>query len=274
MIQYKQNLSIGGIKMENSYLRNEAERLLKGRYAEALLMFLMVFALTFTAGFIAEMFAPVYEINEVTFVRTLIDPGTPSLYFIFSIISSILGVFTAYITQKYYIEVTEERVVDKVEIFKDGFRDQPVRTLVASILVSIFTFLWFLLFIIPGIIKGYAYSMWLYLLAQDPSLTASDAINESKELTKGFKMRIFMMDLYYILLYFAVMMIMVILFGFGTLDLVIFGIVISIFSILFIVFILPRYMTSRTLLFNEIYYGGSIQAPKAMPESPELEGLV
>lgn len=260
--------------MENSYLRNEAERLLKGRYGEALLMFLMVFALTFTAGFIAEIFAPVYEINEVTFVRTLIDPGTPSLYFIFSIISSILGVFTAFITQKYYIEVTEERAVEKFEIFKDGFRDQPVRTLVASLLVSIFTLLWLLLLIIPGIIKGYAYSMWLYLLAQDPSLTASDAINESKELTKGFKFRIFMMDLYYVLLYIAVMIVVVILFGFGTLNPFVFGIVISVFSILFIVFILPRYMTSRTLLFNEIYYGGSIQAPKAMPESPELDGLV
>ena len=46
----------------------------------------------------------------------------------------------------------------------------------AGVLVGIFTFLWTMLFIIPGIIKALSYSMTYYILADHPDLRPSDAL--------------------------------------------------------------------------------------------------
>ena len=43
---------------------------------------------------------------------------------------------------------------------------------------DLFTFLWTLLFIIPGIIKGYEYMMIPYLLAENPDMSRQDAFAE------------------------------------------------------------------------------------------------
>lgn len=47
---------------------------------------------------------------------------------------------------------------------------------------DLFTFLWTLLFIIPGIIKGYEYMMIPYLLAENPDMSRQDAFAESKRM--------------------------------------------------------------------------------------------
>ncbi|MDM8276047.1 DUF975 family protein [Lactobacillus gallinarum] len=71
--------------------------------------------------------------------------------------------------------------------------------LINFVLVSIFTFLWTWLLIIPGIIKAYSYSMTPYIVkdmvASDKQVGATDGINASKELMKGHKMALFIFDL-------------------------------------------------------------------------------
>lgn len=67
-----------------------------------------------------------------------------------------------------------------------------------SLMVGVFTFLWGLLLWIPGIIKAISYSMSFFVLADDPELTASQALNISKEITKGHKMEIFVLGLSFI----------------------------------------------------------------------------
>ena len=62
-------------------------------------------------------------------------------------------------------------------------------------LVGLFTFLWSLLFIIPGIVKAYSYSMSLYILAENKEKPALECINESKSMTNGHKMDLFVLDL-------------------------------------------------------------------------------
>lgn len=58
--------------------------------------------------------------------------------------------------------------------------------------------LWSLLFIIPGIIKSYSYAMTPYILAENPQLTASQAIRKSTELMDGHKAELFYLDLSFI----------------------------------------------------------------------------
>ena len=71
--------------------------------------------------------------------------------------------------------------------------------LINFVLVSIFTFLWTWLLIIPGIIKAYSYSMTPYIVkdmvASGKQVSATYGINASKELMKGHKMALFIFDL-------------------------------------------------------------------------------
>ena len=71
--------------------------------------------------------------------------------------------------------------------------------LLLEILISVFTFLWSLLLIVPGIIKGLSYSMAPYILAEkEYYISSSDAIKESMEMMEGHKMDLFVLSLSFI----------------------------------------------------------------------------
>ncbi|MCL2546619.1 MAG: DUF975 family protein [Oscillospiraceae bacterium] len=67
-----------------------------------------------------------------------------------------------------------------------------------SVITQFFVFLWSLLFFIPGIIKAIAYSMAPYILAENPDMTAREALNKSKEITQGHKGELFVLALSFI----------------------------------------------------------------------------
>ena len=71
-------------------------------------------------------------------------------------------------------------------------------TAVASLLQGLYVFLWSLLFIIPGIIAGYSYAMTSYILAENPELTASEAIEQSKQMMSGNRFRLFCLQFSFI----------------------------------------------------------------------------
>lgn len=62
----------------------------------------------------------------------------------------------------------------------------------------LWVFLWTLLFIIPGIIKSYSYCMSFYILADHPEITVREALNESKRMTQGHKLDLFILQLSFI----------------------------------------------------------------------------
>ena len=64
--------------------------------------------------------------------------------------------------------------------------------------VGLFTFLWSLLFFIPGIVKSYSYSMAMYVLADNPGKPALECIKESQRMTNGHKMDLFVLQLSFI----------------------------------------------------------------------------
>lgn len=67
-----------------------------------------------------------------------------------------------------------------------------------SLLTAVFTFLWTLLFIIPGIIKHYSYGMTFYISKDHPELSADECIEESMKMMYGHKMKLFLLDLSFI----------------------------------------------------------------------------
>ena len=67
-----------------------------------------------------------------------------------------------------------------------------------TFLTGFFVMLWSLLFLIPGIVKTFAYSMAPYILAENPEMKAREALRESKRITKGAKMNLFVLQLSFI----------------------------------------------------------------------------
>ncbi|MBO7217282.1 MAG: DUF975 family protein [Clostridia bacterium] len=67
-----------------------------------------------------------------------------------------------------------------------------------TFLVGLFTFLWSLLFVSPGIIKSFSYSMSTYILAENKGKPALECIKESKAMTEGHKMDLFVLSLSFI----------------------------------------------------------------------------
>lgn len=57
--------------------------------------------------------------------------------------------------------------------------------------IMIFTFLWALLLVVPGIIKSYSYSMSAFILSEHPDMSAKDAMEASKRMMNGNKWRLF-----------------------------------------------------------------------------------
>lgn len=65
-------------------------------------------------------------------------------------------------------------------------------------LVTLFTFLWGLLLIVPGIIKSYAYAMAAYIAEDEPETAPMETLRKSEQLMKGHKLDLFILDLTFI----------------------------------------------------------------------------
>lgn len=85
-----------------------------------------------------------------------------------------------------------------LENLLDGFGLLP-RLLLVMILQYLFIFLWSMLFVIPGMIAAYRYSLSIYVMIDHPEYSAMDCIRESKRLTQGYKGQLFMLDLSFLL---------------------------------------------------------------------------
>jgi uncharacterized membrane protein len=82
----------------------------------------------------------------------------------------------------------------KLEQIFQGFKNFGT-ALGAYVLTSLFIFLWTLLLIIPGIIAAISYSMTFYILADDNSIGAMDAMDKSKKMMDGYKWKSFCLGL-------------------------------------------------------------------------------
>ena len=90
------------------------------------------------------------------------------------------------------------RSYDRPADFKDlicGFKNNYIKNVGTLILKDIFTILWTLLFIVPGIIKAYEYRMIPYLIAENPDMSYKEAFARSKDMMMGNKWEAFVLDL-------------------------------------------------------------------------------
>lgn len=136
----------------------------------------------------------------ILFLITLIIGAISTLVSIIPVAGSIALIivapaFTLSVTRVYLLLI---RGIDPEA--KDAFSglDDFWSAFKVSLLVGLYTYLWSLLFIIPGIIKGISYSMSMYILAEDKGKSARACIEESKAMTEGHKMELFTLSLSFI----------------------------------------------------------------------------
>lgn len=95
------------------------------------------------------------------------------------------------------LKTYRNQFADIGEMFTDGFSDYW-RNVGGVLWMYLFTFLWTLLFIIPGIIKALSYFMTPYILADSRNVSPTQALKLSMRMTRGYKGKIFVMFLSFI----------------------------------------------------------------------------
>lgn len=84
-----------------------------------------------------------------------------------------------------------------LELIFKGF-EEFIRALSAYLYIFVFTILWLLLLIIPGIVAAISYSMTYFIMVDDKEIDAMSAIDKSKVMMDGYKMKYFRLILYYL----------------------------------------------------------------------------
>ena len=136
-------------------------------------------------------------------ITLIISVASGAISFILGPVGSIATLLIsgpiAYAQVFIYLGITNKSRVPKVEDIIVGFKDDNfLRTFVAYIRLVVFTFLWSLLFWIPGIIKSISYSQMFYLLAEDDKLDPGEAQKQSLEMMEGHKWEYFVLGLSFI----------------------------------------------------------------------------
>lgn len=192
-------------------LKYDAKKLLKGRWKDAILLnfiptvILIIITSVFTAFIIALVFYSDTGFGSWVNNSMMSDDGNGNGTS--NVGSAMLStLFTVGISFTFLDWFRNPSM--KIHPIKDGLqvfsKKYFLRVLFIYVISTIFITLWSLLFIIPGIIKSYAYSQ-AYLIYKDRSkqrpnekISSLDCITESKNLMKGHKWRLFVLDLSFI----------------------------------------------------------------------------
>jgi len=157
----------------SSDIRREAREALGGRF------------------FGSEWLYPVLAV----FIVSVISGFGGSVPFAGLIISGPLAVASA----AYFLARARRRgSYDDLGIMIDAGKEDIGGNIVLGILTSLFTVLWTLLFIIPGIVKSISYSMASFIKKDNPHFTATEAINESRRIMNGYKWKYFCLQISFI----------------------------------------------------------------------------
>jgi uncharacterized membrane protein len=97
---------------------------------------------------------------------------------------------------RFYMENRQEAV--SFGTVKAGFTGNFLNVALTQFLKDLFIFLWSLLLFIPGVVKSLAYFAVPYILAENPDIEPTQALDLSKAMTYGHKCDIFVTGLSFI----------------------------------------------------------------------------
>ena len=186
-------------------VKEQAKQIMKRNYWKMFVVTLLAGILTGEKTTIIERVQD-FASNNLSYDAQPIfySPNFQYIFYSFISVASILGIlYTIFIgnvivvgKNGYFIKNHNDNP-ELSEIF-NGFKGNYLNVVKIMFLMDLKTLLWLFLFIVPGLIKAYEYSMIPYLLAENPDLSASQAFSLSKQMTTGQKMDLFVLDLSFI----------------------------------------------------------------------------
>lgn len=178
-------------------LKTDAKATLKTCFGNSILVCLII-SLVSGFGSSASSFANNMDYSHFSLEQLIALLGFMTFA---SIISIALSIFVTAILSVGAIHFflssrVKPAVVDMIGFgFKKGRYGNVCKTM---FFMNLFVFLWSLLFIIPGIYKGYQYRMVPYLLAENPQMDYKRALDLSKAMMDGQKLDTFVLDLSFV----------------------------------------------------------------------------
>ncbi|WP_409298650.1 DUF975 family protein [Peribacillus sp. SCS-26] len=179
--------------MTISGIKQEAKITLKGRWGLAVLLTFLYFLITVVPSLAVEI-GTAGGLDNWLYQESP-TPGAQAFNIIFTL--ALFPLSAGY----YWFFLSESRREGRPISYAFSIYKNPglsLKIIGAYIMISIFTILWTLLLIIPGIIKGISYSQTIFILKDNPELSIFEAIRKSKKLMKGHKWKFFLLSLSFI----------------------------------------------------------------------------
>jgi len=174
------------MSQKSSDLKRRAKEQLRGKWLQAGIVCFIAWlvTMTFTGGDAVHSVQNVWQNGELVRVHT-----TNSSNGLGGLLSFVLsGPITLGVSYYFLKLIRNEGPL--IENMFGGFKFF-IKSFVLNFLITIFTILWTLLLIIPGIIATLRYSMAYYIMMDNPQLSAFEALNQSKLMMVGFKFELF-----------------------------------------------------------------------------------
>jgi uncharacterized membrane protein len=125
----------------------------------------------------------------ICFIYFVITCGLSSIPFIGTIANLVIAGPLLVGLYMFFLALIRDEEIELGQLFK-GFSSFG-NSFLAYLLVCIFTLLWLLLLIVPGIIAALSYSMTFFIIVDDPNIDGLKAIRKSKQLMMGNKWILF-----------------------------------------------------------------------------------
>ncbi len=166
--------------MDRVKIKIQAKEIIKGNIWTLLLPFIIAGALSGLVGGLSSYYSSSEESMILSIISSIID---------IVVLPLIFGA-TAFV-----VKFVRKEPVELSYMFTFYSKFWPIFAL--SFLVGLFTSLWALLFIIPGIIAALSYSMTTYIFI-DGEEDAMECIRKSKKMMNGYKADYFVFNLSFI----------------------------------------------------------------------------
>ena len=130
-----------------------------------------------------------YIMENGSFVR--VENGGNPFKGMMSLVGFIIGGPIYFGVAAYFLKLARKEPAEFSDLFL-GFSLFKTN-FILNFFIIVFTVLWAILLIVPGIIAAIKYSMAYYIVNENPGIGALEAITRSKEMMDGHKMRFFEM---------------------------------------------------------------------------------
>lgn len=130
----------------------------------------------------------------VTLIYLAVCGGLSNIPYVGFLLVLLFGMPVAYGFMVLFLDVFRGTGAVELEKLFAGFKDYT-RIMGTMVLMAVYTMLWSLLLIVPGVIKSYSYALTPFILKDDPQLKYDAAIEKSMRMMEGHKMTLFVLDL-------------------------------------------------------------------------------